>query len=53
MSDIGEISFKKAWKLFNSEDINNHAKKFNNHNFHKKFEEFTFESLETFQKKMK
>ncbi len=44
---------KKAWKLFNSEDINNHAKKFNNLNFHKEFEEFTFKSLETFQKNMK
>tara|TARA_Y200000002_G_C22344393_1_gene522295 strand:- start:287 stop:646 length:360 start_codon:yes stop_codon:yes gene_type:complete len=44
---------KKAWKLFNSEDINNHAKKFNPLNFHKEFEEFTFKSLETFQKNMK
>ena len=44
---------KKAWKLFKSEDINNHAKIFNNLNFHKKFEEFTFKSLETFQKNMK
>ena len=42
---------KKAWKMFNANDINNYSLKFDVDKFQDKFERFTIDALESFQKK--